>query len=350
MYSFFSVPIKSKLAPSFLWSDFRSGKFHFCSLQQPYNDPAYQKLREIQSARFALGADLERLRSQENAHIANRLSELTKFCNSYPDYMYASLSKTELAVYARVLEIFEALKSTHYVFTHGQSSSLFLPVYVLIQETSKLPPHRAWLKFETSLRHSLQIERRKHSVEHYKSRITLGNSDRKHVISLLAADVHLASFSMCESALSIFLSHSWGQGDVEKRDALVHLIAQNYISSLSLQKKFIREFSLFDDECKSGSGVLSAICIPKESFRKCGYLSTSMGIPFRPTTDVNALLEEWQNNPFSYQKAPQVRLLTHKLPAHNVKIFSFPTIEDANYFRLQAAVRETIHKFNKDSR
>ena len=265
--------------------------------------------------------------------------------------------------FGRSLEIFEIFKKTHYVFHHGQPGKLFLPLNFLIKsmvsfQENKFPlsnTNKILSLHETFIRHPIQVKNITRDVKFYVDNIRKGyirrHNDHIYTKELLSVDAHLTSTAIAESALCIFLSKSNSRSNL--RD-----IGINEISSLSNNKeKFLEEFIIFENNiCKEQwNGILYTICVEKNYFPQCGYLSLPFGISYPDEyklkyynmvndTDILDKLQNTIEHTNEYA-TPQVRLLTHKLDPQYVKIFIFPAITDDKYLFFLNQINDIVYKY-----
>ena len=116
-------------------------------------------------------------------------------------------------------------------------------------------------------------------------------------------------------------------------------------ASIILRKK--ENEIIFNLDCKS---ILFTICVAKDYFSKCGYLSSPGGIHIE-CDNIDKVLSELQNNiikPDEYDYTiPQVRLLTHKLDPKYVNVFIFPAMEYSKYFKAIELVKHNLISYFK---
>lgn len=270
---------------------------------------------------------------------------------------YYDLSDSHLNAYGRVLEVFQTFQNTHYVFSHGQPTTRFVGDYLLNQKL--LSKDKEATVFETVLRHPASFPAkfmRGKTVSFYRKQITKETVIRKSDYSfreLLPADAFLSTQVFSESALTAF---SYGPSNMESISRVLHGARREIASSLHADETnrdlFLREVHKLTPEDTEG-GILFAVCVPKDFFPKCGYLSRPLGIPLLfPEADTEVLddlqkgkVRLYSNGKISPSQSniPQVRLLSHKLHGKKgVSTFMFPTMQDHALLDLSHKVETLI--------
>lgn len=241
--------------------------------------------------------------------------------------------------FGRSLKIFELFNQTHYVLHHSQSID-FLMLNILTKLVLCRNQPDALSEFETVMRHPMCFDAahvETYTVDVFKNNITWDNisneNDHYYTKYLIAADAYLASVAHGESALRYF-TEDWNYKSFIKDQSLLAIV--NYcIADESIKKKFISKFYEIEKKAKIGKGILYTICIPKDYFNECAYLSEMLGIPSDILAeDVHLTLNMMQAECRPNKLFPQVRLLAHKLNSEKVKTFIFPAMQDQLYFQL----------------
>ncbi len=306
---------------------------------------------------FSYGNELIWLAS--NPNISRRLEILKNLCKYNLELCaFFRLDERRLTALGRSFEIFENFKKTHFIFHHGQSSLYFLTLNILKINLLFRNNLDNFSKFSCSLRHPASLknlDENIHKVEWYKNRLTGANlhkeNDRHHKVGLLAVDGYLASTAFAESALSFFgnvgINEASRIGKQQEFSEILDYQIQNHNNRLKFLKRFndLEEelFSKLGQRFYSEGAMLYTICIPKNNFSNCGYLSWPFGIPHKINqNEVYPLLEKMQNEEEPGKDFPQVRLLTHLLQANNAQTFMFTTMPDDELEMLIAKIRELV--------
>jgi hypothetical protein len=262
-----------------------------------------------------------------------------------------------LIAYARALEIFFLFEKTHYVFHHGQSGCGFLALNLLTKFLLEADQTKQFLKFETVLRHPVELKSisSAQTTDWYKQQISWKNlhkiRDKTLTNSLIAVDGYLPSIQQAESALSFFFTEAYGSyTEIRIKEPSIKAISEHFIFDKETKKNFIKQFNKFDESTTClGKGNLYTICVPKEYFNECGYLSEAFGVPAELNKSISSVLEEMQNETIPGKKLPQVRLLTHKLDLNKVPVFCFPAMRDHDYDNVVETVLDLVNRYFKDS-
>ncbi|ARF10679.1 hypothetical protein Hokovirus_2_206 [Hokovirus HKV1] len=233
---------------------------------------------------------------------------------------------------ARSFEVFEIFNDTHYVFNHGSSGPVFLTLNILIKQLTnpKLSPFETFLRIPEKNNYLLKDFGINYYIENIKKKFD-NNDDHIYTKELISVDANLASNVIAESALQHFSYASLTRINI--KDTIIDEIAE----TTNNKKEFLHVYKLIEDEiifnldCKS---ILFTICVKKDYFNKCGYLSGPGGFHIE-CNNINKVLSELQNNIIESDEydytIPQVRLLTCKLNPKYVNVFIFPAMEDSKY-------------------
>lgn len=282
-------------------------------------------------------------RLEQNAAIARRLNAVT-------DLGCRRLSEEAQVAFARSLQVYERLKATHYVFHHGQPSLRFLPFNIFkkqLLDPTDSKKENCFLRHPANIRH---LSSTTHTVEWYISHIIHENleehNDRVHRSALIAADGHLASTEIAESALAFFSSNCHNYTSIAVLQAAVSEVAKVHFPDIVVREQVVGELYRLETSIEEAGGVLYTICVPKENFRNCGYLSIPFGMAYPiENKGVEEFLEEMQITESPQKKMPQVRLLSHLLDANGAKTFMFAAIRDERLEELKVKVQEIIERW-----
>lgn len=311
----------------------------------------FENLRAVQEKRLSdPHQELERLK--KDPEITSRL-------------LYWNSSKsTDLfhrIAYGRAIEVYEHLKDTHYIFTHAQTNSFWLVSNIF----KRVLLGKDLLEFEVALRHPVEClsfqDRQAKWYQRIRQDSLLRCSDEEYSTELLSADGYLSSDFYSESALSFFkVSFPQGYSSTQKRLSLTTL-AEHYLAGSSTRQKFLEEFHQLDHSIEpqryptdQSTSNLYLICIPKEEFSSCGYLSHKFGVPvnlqefphFKNQTE-ETLLEKMQKEVSPSASWPQVRLLTNQLVAlqDRTKTLAFSARPDADLHQIVNRVKILTEKY-----
>lgn len=277
----------------------------------------------------------ELVRLKKDSNISLQLSSLEEHIKRLAknnECWKNTFTLAQQCAYARSIEIQNAFKETHYVFTHGQSTDYML-LNIVIRHLTSINSSSLSSESEV-LRHPCHLElinSETHNVKWYKNALQNGG-DKNHE-ALISVDGY-PSLKTSESALFYFLLN-WNAASLDipdKKNTIISDIARYHILDTDKQEKFLEEFALLDKQLsKSGKGNIYSIIVTKEYFKECGYLSGDFGIPYvcSKNKEENEILEEMQRA-ISPERTdlPQVRLLMHMLNPEKVRIFVSSTIPD----------------------
>lgn len=289
--------------------------------------------------------------------VRRRLEIIDHFLKYHADiYSPLYLDMPRKIAFGRALEVFEKFKNTHFTFFHGQPSIHFLPLNILKTSFLFWSNLDQLSKFSCVLRDPANLQGLDvniHNVEWYKSRITRINgyreNDEHHRTALIAADGYLVSTTCEESALYYFC----GANTLVEKVAgeSFYEIVNNHI--INDKKGFIDKFSELKELCVRAQeqytyekgAILYTICIPKNHFSNCGYLSYPFGIPIEINqNEVHPLLEQMQNEEEANKNFPQIRILTHQLQSNKAQVFMFSTMPDGELEELIVKIRSLIRE------
>lgn len=292
------------------------------------------KWKQIGVGTYPYGGELERL--TENLEIKSRLEKVKKLRNG-------SFNKKQEISFCRSLEVFNIFRENYYVFNHGQMGNLYLPLNLLTKNLIDIELSC----YETFMRHHQQMVGINHTVNYYTNNIISKNwsthNDRIYTKELLSVDAHLGSVIFGESAIRCFLARGRELTRLTNNDInCIARLSSNY-------HEFLEEFNKVQDTIYNLEyhGVLYTICVNKEYFNQCGYLSLPGGREFpKSSLSDKETIETLQN---SIEKVddgplPQVRLLTHKLDPNYTKVFMFPNMVDDQLILANNYIKRIVEK------
>lgn len=291
--------------------------------------------RQIGVGTHPYNDELERL--TEDPGIKERLEKTKKLRNGFFD-------TTQQISFCRSLEVFNIFREKYYVFNHGQMAKWYLPINLLTKNMIDIELSC----YETFMRHPQQIVGINHDVDYYTNNIIPKNrsvhNDRIYTKELISADAHLGSVIFGESAIRCFLARGSESTRLTNDDI-------NSMTKLSSNyDEFIREFSRVQDIIYNLEyhGILYTICVNKDYFNQCGYLSLPGGQEY-PESRIRdkEILEILQDsvNIVDYGPLPQVRLLTHKLDPKYTKVFIFSNMVDHQLVLANCHIKRVVQKF-----
>lgn len=280
---------------------------------------------------------LDLLYLQHNSDVLERMKRIRN-CRYY------EFSDSHQVSLARSFTLLTQYNKTHYVFHHGQNSLNGLILNIV--NNILIDKGEIHFPFSCHLRNPICLKDIKlcQNVEWYTSRMDHENNDHTHRKVLISADGYLASTECAESALSFFSGvHACFSYKKIQGEALQEIIG-SHVSTSHVQSQIIEELNQINS-CLNKGSILYTICVPKENFEECGYLSQSYGVKFE-TPDPIGLLEKMQNEIELEQDFPQVRLLAHKLDACRTKIFMFPTVSNQEILDLADKIQSIFQKYS----
>ena len=307
--------------------------------------------RKCDYRHFSYQKELSRL--VRNPNIRRRLDIIDSI--SKHNFLLSRLTRLDeprKIAFGRSLEVFEELKNTHFIFHHGQHG-LFLPFNILKTHWEFWP--NPVTKFKWSVRHPANLQELDNNmltVAWYKRRFLTYpyENDYDHQRALLSVDGYLASTRPGESALSVFCYNGYDRAYDRVKTQVLTEIVNYHIEDPKNRDQFFNKFQQLDEGLDREFGqdlihgaILYTICIPKNNFLNCGYLSKPFGMPVKiDQREVLPLLEKMQNEEEIDKNFHQIRLLTHLLKANKALSFMFTTVSDDKLKKITTKVSEII--------
>lgn len=302
-----------------------------------------------------------------------RLKNIPKIDQALQRISHVGLDLKQKVVVAQTLELCDLLKDSHYVISHAQANNGII-VNIVAKKTQELFESKKNQYFEVLRHNTFLKEIPKYKDVKWYQRDLAGRrtwdddgllTDLK--TELISGDIHLESRRASESAIDFL---RWGEkGNRMGRDQyLTYSIIQKILFEYFPDQEFASEASrkITDLTRKEKGGTLYCICIPKEKFDSCVYLSfpyaqslTKEDFPkifnYLPEVlekwAISQQLNSWQKGGGDfdfYWRPPQVRILVSKLiPEENIYIIPHSTLSEDRMKEIEKEVEDYLLRLPK---
>lgn len=238
---------------------------------------------------------------------------------------------------ARALAIKQIYKSSHYVFTHGQSlynSVVTIAINQLAQFFTPANSHPLNIQFRIpgSIPHT-------DNVQSFFNKHGKKFGDNTISAEILSVDAYFYNETAFESARYYYRSNCNVSSEIAEAPFL-KLLPNSYLVG-----KFIKKLSEIRSDIRkeSDQGALYAICVPKKSLNSpntFGYASGPNGVP-----EDEDYLDDLQNDNAN-KGVHQYRLLTSRLSTEpGVRVFSFNNLTEEKNRKYKERIYSAVKEF-----